>query len=100
MEGGIVFLEGRDLRQRGLFLRQGDFFFLLEQKFTYKKQSFLEEMNRRNFFGGSGRRPERLIGLPFKTSREYFSDTIQVSFRFLIPYFLFFLVWVLVVWFN
>ena len=54
MERGIVFLEERDLRQMGTFSLAGRFFsFFLEQKFTYKKQSFLEERQTRNFLGGA-----------------------------------------------
>ena len=64
MEGGIVFLEERDLRQGGLLLWQGDFF-SFGVEIHIQKAIFFRGEEQMQFFGGSGRRLERLIWLPF-----------------------------------
>ena len=59
---GIVFLEERDLRQGGLW--QGDCF-SFGVEIHIQKAIFFRGEEQMQFFGGSGRRLERLIGLPF-----------------------------------
>ena len=57
------------------------------------------DQHTQEFFGGSGKGLEGLIGLPFRhIKRVFFSIQYRLVFGFLIQYF--FLVWVLVDWFN
>ena len=51
LEGGIVFLEERDLRQGGLFLWQGDFFSFGAEIHIQKAIFFREDEHTQFFLG-------------------------------------------------